>query len=84
MAMQLSDSYCTPHPAMSTSRSCVALSSYGQSSTSVKIGGLWKRSQGVSRFTKPNYKHRVFILTHQALSYYGGTVDVSAPVIQSP
>lgn len=43
----------------------------------VKIGGLWKRSQGMSRFTKPNYKHRVFILTEQALSYYCGTVDVS-------
>lgn len=43
---------------------------------SVKIGGLWKRSQGVSRFTKPNYKHRVFILTDQALSYYQGTIDV--------
>ena len=47
------------------------------SNTSVKIGGLWKRSQGLSRFTRPNYKHRVFILTEQSLSYYCGTVDVS-------
>ena len=47
---------------------------------SVKIGGLWKRSQGLSRLTKPNYKHRVFILTDQALSYYSGTVDVSISV----
>ena len=47
------------------------------SSVGVKIGGLWKRSQGLSRFTKPNYKHRVFILTDQSLSYYAGTVDVS-------
>ena len=62
---------------ISGSRSCVALSSCAQMSTSVKIGGLWKRSQGISRFTKPNYKHRVFILTDQALSYYGGTLDVS-------
>lgn len=67
----------------SSSRSKVE-SSTSQSSTSlvscgvgVKIGGLWKRSQGISRFTKPNYKHRVFILTDQSLSYYGGTVDVS-------
>ncbi len=43
----------------------------------VKIGGLWKRSQGLSRFTKANYKHRVFILTDQSFSYYAGTVDVS-------
>jgi len=43
--------------------------------SSVKIGGLWKRSQGISRFTKTNYKHRVFILTEQSLSYYSGTVD---------
>ena len=50
------------------------------SNDSVKIGGLWKRSQCLSRFTRPNYRHRVFILTEQALSYYGGTVDVSAPV----
>lgn len=48
------------------------------SNTSVKIGGLWKRSQGLSRLTRPNYRHRVFILTEQALSYYSGTVDVSA------
>ena len=47
------------------------------SNGNVKIGGLWKRSQCLSRFTKPNYKHRVFILTDQALSYYCGTVDVS-------
>ena len=47
------------------------------SNGSVKIGGLWKRSQGLSRFTRPNFKHRVFILTDQALSYYSGTVDVS-------
>lgn len=77
MAMQFSqDSSRTP---MSASKSCIALSSCA--STSVKIGGLWKRSQGVSRFTKSNYKHRVFILTDQALSYYGGTVDVSRLVI---
>ena len=44
--------------------------------SSVRIGGLWKRSQGLSRFTKTNYKHRVFILTEQSLSYYSGTVDV--------
>lgn len=68
MAMQ----YAAPSTGLSTSRSCIALS------RSVKIGGLWKRSQGVSRFTKANYKHRVFILTEQALSYYAGTVDVSA------
>ena len=43
----------------------------------VKIGGLWKRSQGLSRLTRPNYRHRVFILTENALSYYSGTVDVS-------
>lgn len=49
----------------------------GAGEAGVKIGGLWKRSQGVSRFTKPNYKHRVFILTEQALSYYQGTIDVS-------
>ena len=42
----------------------------------VKIGGLWKRSQGLSRFSRTNYKHRVFILTEQSLSYYSGTVDV--------
>ena len=47
------------------------------SNGSVKIGGLWKRSQGLSRFTRPNYRHRVFILTENALSYYSGTVDVS-------
>ena len=51
--------------------------SFVPSNESVKIGGLWKRSQGLSRFTKPNYRHRVFILTEQALSYYSGTVDVS-------
>jgi hypothetical protein len=45
------------------------------SNGSVKIGGLWKRSQGLSRFTRPNYRHRVFILTENALSYYSGTVD---------
>ena len=73
MAMQFSDGSYTP---LSASRSCIALSSCAMQSTSVKIGGLWKRSQGVSRFTKSNYKHRVFILTDQALSYYGGTVDV--------
>ena len=43
----------------------------------VKIGGLWKRSQGLSKFTKANFKHRVFILTDHSLSYYSGTVDVS-------
>ena len=48
------------------------------SNGSVKISGLWKRSQCLSRFTRPNYRHRVFILTEQALSYYSGTVDVSA------
>ena len=48
------------------------------SNISVKIGGLWKRSQGLSRFTRANYRHRVFILTEQALSYYGGTIDVSS------
>ena len=47
------------------------------SNGSVKIGGLWKRSQGLSRFTRPNYRHRVFILTENAISYYSGTVDVS-------
>ena len=47
------------------------------SNGSVKISGLWKRSQCLSRFTRPNYRHRVFILTEQALSYYSGTVDVS-------
>ena len=64
---------------MSASRSCITLSSCAlHQSANVKIGGLWKRSQGVSRFmAKSNYKHRVFILTDQALSYYGGTVDVS-------
>lgn len=41
----------------------------------VKIGGLWKRSQNLSKLTKPNYKHRVFILTKQSLCYYKGTVD---------
>ena len=46
-------------------------------SNNVKISGLWKRSQGLSRFTRANYKHRVFILTEQSLSYYCGTVDVS-------
>lgn len=46
-------------------------------SPTVKIAGLWKRSQGLRRFTKPNYRHRVFILTDQALSYYAGTLDVS-------
>lgn len=51
---------------------------HGCEAASVRIGGLWKRSQGVSRFTKPNYKHRVFILTDQALSYYQGTIDVSS------
>ena len=65
-----------PVIAMNNSRAS-DLSSSSQHSTNVKIGGLWKRSQGVSRFTKPNYKHRVFILTDQALSYYAGTVDVS-------
>lgn len=58
--------------------------SQGQGSGSevgVKIGGLWKRSQGISRFTKPNYKHRVFILTDQALSYYQGTIDVSIDTV---
>ena len=54
----------------------------GAGEAGVKIGGLWKRSQGVSRFTKPNYKHRVFILTEQALSYYQGTIDVSILVYQ--
>lgn len=43
----------------------------------VKIAGLWKRSQNISMFTKPNYKHRVFILTSSSLSYYCGTIDVS-------
>lgn len=43
----------------------------------VKIAGLWKRSQNISMFTKPNYKHRVFILTSSSLSYYCGTTDVS-------
>ncbi len=80
MAMQYCD---IPNPAVGItgSRSCVALSNCAQMSTNVKIGGLWKRSQGVSRFTKPNYKHRVFILTDQALSYYGGTLDVSTSII---
>lgn len=59
---------------MERSRSC---SGNVPSNGSVKIGGLWKRSQGLSRFTRPNYRHRVFILTEQALSYYSGTVDVS-------
>lgn len=74
-AMLSSESYSASRPSISSSRSCIAISS-SISQQSVKIGGLWKRSQGVSRFTKPNYKHRVFILTEQALSYYGGTVDV--------
>jgi hypothetical protein len=79
MAMQFSDG---PYAPLSGSRSCIALSSCAmQQSSSVKIGGLWKRSQGVSRFTKSNYKHRVFILTDQALSYYGGTVDVSSKLL---
>ena len=47
---------------------------------SVKIAGLWKRSQGLRKFTKPNWRHRVFILTEQALSYYSGTLDVSQPL----
>ncbi len=82
VAMQYSESFSVHHqpPAslalLPPSRSCVTISSSLQTSN-VKIGGLWKRSQGVSRFTKSNYKHRVFILTDQALSYYGGTVDVS-------
>ena len=42
----------------------------------VKISGLWKRSQGLSLIGSRNYKHRVFILTEQVLSYYSGTVDV--------
>lgn len=41
----------------------------------VKIAGLWKRSQGLSLIGSRNYKHRVFILTDQVLSYYSGTVD---------
>ena len=45
--------------------------------SSVKIAGLWKRSQCLHRYTKPNYRHRVFILTDQSLSYYSGTLDVS-------
>ena len=52
------------------------------SNGSVKIGGLWKRSQCLSRFTRPNYRHRVFILTENALSYYSGTVDVSRQYIR--
>ena len=48
----------------------------------VKIAGLWKRSQNLSMFTKPNYKHRVFILTGHSLSYYSGTTDVSVPFSQ--
>lgn len=75
MAIQFPESTSMPLIAMSNSRTSTDLSSSGGS---VKIGGLWKRSQGVSRFTKPNYKHRVFILTDQALSYYAGTVDVSS------
>lgn len=60
---------------------CRSQGAGGGGSGGVKIGGLWKRSQGISRFTvKPNYKHRVFILTEQALSYYSGTVDVSLEV----
>ena len=43
----------------------------------VKIGGLWKRSQNLSKLTTPNYKHRVFILTNHSLCYYKGTIDVS-------
>jgi len=59
------------------SRSRMSSISTVTASVGVRIGGLWKRSQGLSRFTKPNYKHRVFILTDQSLSYYAGTVDVS-------
>jgi hypothetical protein len=44
--------------------------------SSVKIAGLWKRSQGLRKFTKPNWRHRVFILTEQVFSYYSGTLDV--------
>ena len=72
-----SESFNSPlHHSMSVSCSCCGFPA-PSNSRSVKIGGLWKRSQGLSRFTKLNYKHRVFILTEQALSYYGGTVDVS-------
>lgn len=76
VAMQCSGSNSTLQHAMSVSCNCNGGSTGGTSSR-VKIGGLWKRSQGLSRFTKHNYKHRVFILTEQALSYYGGTVEVS-------
>ena len=43
----------------------------------VKIAILWKRSQCLRAITKPNYRHRVFILTENSLSYYSGTIDVS-------
>ena len=78
MAIQFPESTSMPLIAMSNSRTSTDLAGSALVSSSVKIGGLWKRSQGVSRFTKPNYKHRVFILTDQALSYYAGTVDVSS------
>ncbi len=75
-AMDTTCSYDAFQPSMSVSCSCNTNLSSG-AGTGVKIGGLWKRSQGFRRFTKHNYKHRVFILTDFALSYYGGTIDVS-------
>ena len=74
MAMDLSYSQSTRSRVSSI---CSQSTVIGSGSIGVRIGGLWKRSQGLSRFTKANYKHRVFILTDQALSYYAGTVDVS-------
>lgn len=66
----------TSRHSRSSSYSPSAIQASSTNNVGVKIGGLWKRSQGVSRFTKTNYKHRVFILTEQSLSYYAGTTDV--------
>jgi len=72
-------SFGTLRSGMSASYSCNANMSSG--GIGVKIGGLWKRSQGIKRFTKHNYKHRVFILTDNVLSYYGGTIEVSIHIL---
>lgn len=57
-----------------------SLCSTSSSPHPVKIAVLCKRSQGLHRFTRPNYRHRVFVLTDQALSYYSGSMDVSVHI----
>ena len=77
LACFLSFSSYKNHPDMDGERRQSYCPAATSAAGSVKIAGLWKRSQGLHRFTRPNFRHRVFILTDQALSYYSGTLDVS-------